>query len=57
MVSDFQDLGGEATVQQVVDRFYQLVLGDEALAPYFDDVDLPAVKRRVESTRGQIVSA
>jgi len=45
VVSDFQDLGGEATVQQVVDRFYQLVLGDEALAPYFDGVDLPAVKR------------
>jgi hemoglobin len=44
-MSDFQDLGGQDTVKQVVERFYQLVLDDGTLAPYFDGVDMQAVKR------------
>jgi hemoglobin len=44
-MGDFHDLGGEATVQAVVERFYQLILDDEMLAPYFGDADLRELKR------------
>jgi hemoglobin len=43
--SDYDAIGGGAAVSAVVDRFYQRVTGDPRLAPFFDGVDLPALKR------------
>lgn len=38
-------LGGGAAVRSVVDRFYELVLIDPLLRPYFAGVDLAALRR------------
>lgn len=35
----YERLGGEAAVDAVVDEFYDRVLADESLAPYFEGVD------------------
>jgi hemoglobin len=43
--SDYERIGGAVTVRRAVDRFYDLVLADAALAPYFTGVDLAQVKR------------
>lgn len=43
--SDYDLVGGGPAVRQVVERFYQLVLGDPALAPMFTGVDMPRLKR------------
>lgn len=44
-VSDYQRVGGAPAITAVVDRFYELVLGDERLATFFTDTDLPRLKR------------
>ena len=44
-VSDYERVGGGAAIRIVVDRFYELVLGDFRLAPYFESTDLPRLKR------------
>ncbi len=41
-----QRIGGEAVVQQIVDRFYDRLVMDEVLAPYFSGVDLASLKQR-----------
>lgn len=43
--SDFERVGGVSTVRAVVERFYELVLGDDRLAGYFDGTDMRALKR------------
>lgn len=43
--SDYERIGGGPAVRGVVDRFYELVLGDETLAPFFEGVDMPALRR------------
>ena len=43
--SHYERIGGAATIRLAVDRFYQLLVVDPDLAPYFADVDLPALKR------------
>jgi hemoglobin len=43
--SDYERVGGAPAIKAVVDRFYELVLGDEQLAGYFTDSDLPRLKR------------
>lgn len=43
--SDYERVGGGPAIKAVVDRFYELVLGDERLAGYFTDADLVALKR------------
>ena len=43
--SDYERVGGGPAVRVVVDRFYELVLGDERLAAFFTDTDLPRLKR------------
>lgn len=43
--SDYEAIGAGPAVTAVVDDFYQRVLGDPALTPYFDGVDLPRLKR------------
>ena len=44
-VSDYEAVGGAPAVSAVVNDFYERVLGDPQLAPYFEDVDLPRLKR------------
>lgn len=43
--SDYERIGGGRAVAQVVDRFYELVLADPDLAPFFTDVDMTRLKR------------
>lgn len=35
----YEALGGRDAIEAVVDRFYERVITDEQLAPYFEDVD------------------
>ena len=44
-MSLFDRLGGEGAVRSVVDRFYELVLIDPLLRPYFAGTDLAALRR------------
>lgn len=43
--SDYEKVGGGRAVAGVVDQFYELVLSDSSLAPFFHDVDLARLKR------------
>ena len=43
--SDYDQIGGAPAVRVVVDRFYELLLGDDRLASYFDGIDLARLKR------------
>jgi hemoglobin len=43
--SDYELIGGATAIRAVVDRFYELLLGDQRLASYFAGVDLPRLKR------------
>jgi len=40
----YRRLGGEAVFDQLVERLYANVLKDPALAPFFRDTDMPALK-------------
>jgi hemoglobin len=44
-LSDYEAVGGGPAVSAVVNDFYERVLADPQLAPYFDDVDIPTLKR------------
>ncbi len=44
-VSDYERVGGGPAIRTVVDRFYDLVLGDHRLTSYFHGTDLPRLKR------------
>jgi hemoglobin len=44
-VSDYEVVGGGPAVSAVVNDFYERVLRDPQLAPYFEGVDLPRLKR------------
>jgi hemoglobin len=44
-LSDYETVGGAPAVSAVVNDFYERVLGDPKLAPYFDGVDLGRLKR------------
>ena len=43
--SDYDVVGGGPAVSAVVNDFYERVLGDPQLAPYFEGVDLARLKR------------
>jgi hemoglobin len=43
--SDYDKIGGGPAVAGVVDEFYDLVLSDSSLAPFFHDVDMVRLKR------------
>ena len=43
--SDYDRVGGGPAIKAVVDRFYELVLGDQRLAGFFTDSDLTQLKR------------
>jgi hemoglobin len=44
-VSDYDAIGGGPAVSAVVNDFYERVLGDPQLAPYFEGIDIPRLKR------------
>jgi hemoglobin len=44
-VSDYEVVGGGPAVSAVVNDFYERILSDPQLAPYFEDVDLARLKR------------
>lgn len=44
-VSDYDAIGGGPAVSAVVNDFYERVLGDPQLAPYFEGIDIRQVKR------------
>jgi hemoglobin len=44
-VSDYQRIGGGRAVSAVVDRFYESVLADPQLAPFFVETDVNRLKR------------
>jgi hemoglobin len=44
-VSDYERVGGGPAIGAVVDRFYELVLGDEQLAGFFSGTELSQLKR------------
>lgn len=43
--SDYERVGGGPAIKAVVDRFYELVLGDERLAGYFSGTEIGQLKR------------
>lgn len=49
MSSIYESIGGAAAVQAAVDDFYDRVLADPALAPYFTGVDLRRLKAHQRS--------
>lgn len=40
----YEDIGGAAAVSAAVDEFYDRVLADPSLAPYFADLSIPKLK-------------
>jgi hemoglobin len=44
-VSDYDAIGGGPAVSAVVNDFYERVLGDPQLTPYFEGVDIARLKR------------
>ena len=49
----YRDIGGRDAVEAVVDDFYERVLADEQLAPYFDGMDMD----ELHSHQVQFISA
>jgi hemoglobin len=43
--TDYERIGGGRAVAAVVDRFYELVLADPRLAPFFVGLDMSRLKR------------
>lgn len=41
----YEQLGGREAIGAVVDRFYERVLDDERLEPYFDETDTQQLRR------------
>jgi hemoglobin len=44
-MSDYERIGGASAVSAVVNRFYEAVMADPDLAPYFDGVEMTALRR------------
>lgn len=45
-MTTYDELGGRAIVELVVDLFYRRILADPTLAPYFANIDIAAQMRR-----------
>lgn len=43
--SDYDAVGGAPAIKAVVNRFYELVVGDPSLAPFFEGIDMTSLKR------------
>ena len=53
--SDYAAVGGGPAIAAVVDRFYQLVLGDDRLREYFDGVEMVRLKRHQVALVSQVM--
>jgi len=53
----YRDIGGRDAVEAVVDDFYDRVLADEQLAPYFEDMDMDMDMDALRTHQVQFVSA
>lgn len=53
--SDYSAVGGGPAIAAVVDRFYQLVLGDDRLRGYFDGVEMVRLKRHQVALVSQVM--
>jgi hemoglobin len=49
MATIYDELGGRDGVAVAVDTFYDHVLADDLLAPYFDATDMPRQKRHLRA--------
>ena len=53
-MSLFERLGQEAGIRTAVDDFYVRVVADPQLAPYFEGIDLPRLRRHQTALLSQI---
>ncbi|GAA4378329.1 group I truncated hemoglobin [Agromyces bauzanensis] len=53
--SDYAAVGGAPAITVVVDRFYQLVLGDDRLRGYFDGIEMVRLKRHQVALVSQVM--
>ena len=53
--SDYEAVGGAPAITAVVGRFYELVVGDERLAGYFEGVEMPRLKRHQVALVSQVM--
>ena len=53
--SDYAAVGGAPAIAAVVERFYQLVLGDERLRGFFDGVEMVRLKRHQVALVSQVM--
>jgi hemoglobin len=53
--SYYHQLGGGTAVRETVERFYELVLQDDELAPFFADSDMRSLKRHLALMLGQVL--
>ena len=53
--SMYERIGGADTVRSVVDRLYLLIIEDERLRAYFDDVDLTGQQRHMAALLSQVL--
>jgi hemoglobin len=53
--SMYERIGGAGTVRSVVERLYALILEDEQLRSYFDNVDLPSQRRHMAALLSQVL--
>lgn len=53
--SIFDRLGGEAAVEKAVDVFYERIVADPQLAPFFEGVDMRTQRRKQVSTNGRML--
>lgn len=44
-MTDYEEVGGSSAVRGVIDDFYDRVLSDEELFPYFQNIDMTRVRR------------
>ncbi|MRG59553.1 group 1 truncated hemoglobin [Agromyces sp. CFH 90414] len=54
-LSDYAAVGGAPAVTAVVNRFYELVVGDERLAGYFDGIEMVRLKRHQVALVSQVM--
>ena len=48
MTTLYERLGGEAAIEAAVVRFYEKIMEDAALAPFFEDLDMAAqIKKQI----------
>ena len=53
--SDYHAVGGGPAIAAVVDRFYGLVLDDDRLRGYFDEVEMARLKRHQVALVSQVM--